>query len=108
MAAKVSPPGFSMDLWRISSRQPATAKTSTLVTQVKARTHEEMQHKVEELMQHCEGASRAGANGAKAKLAYALRAVESGTNVFIGHARHHIGDLLTGAVPCTRLILEEN
>ena len=81
---------------------------STLVTQVKARSHEEMQRKVAELMEHCEGASRAGANGAKAKLAYALRAVESGTNVFIGHARHHIGDLLTGKVPCTRLILEED
>ena len=81
---------------------------STLVTQVTATSREEMRQKVEELMDHCEGASRAGANGAKAKLAYALRAVENGTNVVIGHARHHIDDLLSGRVPCTRLILEEN
>ena len=81
---------------------------STLVTQVTAASREEMRQKVEELMGHCEGASRAGANGAKAKLAYALRAVENGTNVVIGHARHHIDDLLSGRVPCTRLILEEN
>ena len=32
-----------------------------------------------------------------------LRAVEEGTNVIIGHARYHIGDLLEGRVPCTRL-----
>ena len=81
---------------------------STLVTQVTATSRKEMRQKVEELMGHCEGASRAGANGAKAKLAYALRAVENGTNVVIGHARHHIDDLLSGRVPCTRLILEEN
>ena len=81
---------------------------TTLVTQVTATSREEMRQKVEELMKHCEGASRAGANGAKAKLAYALRAVENGTNVVIGHARHHIDDLLSGRVPCTRLILEEN
>ena len=81
---------------------------STLVTQVTATSRKEMRQKVEELMSHCEGASRAGANGAKAKLAYALRAVENGTNVVIGHARHHIDDLLSGRVPCTRLILEEN
>ncbi|MBP3540811.1 MAG: uridylate kinase [Clostridia bacterium] len=81
---------------------------STLVTQLTATSRKEMRQKVEELMGHCEGASRAGANGAKAKLAYALRAVENGTNVVIGHARHHIDDLLSGRVPCTRLILEEN
>lgn len=54
-------------------------------------------------MGHCNGASRRGANGARAKLAFALRAVEHGTNVVIGHARYHIGDLLSGRVPCTRL-----
>ena len=55
------------------------------------------------LSTHCEGASRAGANGAKAKLAYALRAAEYGSRVIIGHARHHIGALLGGSVPCTHI-----
>ena len=59
--------------------------------------------RVTELMGHCSGASRTGANGARAKLAFAMRAVEHGTNVIIGHARYHITDLLAGRVPCTRL-----
>ena len=76
---------------------------STLVKLVTGASLEEVRAKVEELMEHCSGASRKGANGARAKLAFALRAVEHGTNVIIGHARYHIGDLLSGRVPCTRL-----
>lgn len=76
---------------------------STLVSLVTGGTIEEVRTQVAELMGHCSGASRSGANGARAKLAFAMRAVEHGTNVIIGHARHHIGELLTGRVPCTRL-----
>ncbi len=76
---------------------------STLVRLVTGDTIGDVRAKVAELMEHCNGASRKGANGARAKLAFALRAVEHGTNVVIGHARYHIGDLLTGRVPCTRL-----
>lgn len=75
----------------------------TLVELVSGRNIEEVRMRVTELMAHCSGASRSGANGARAKLAYALRAVEHGTSVIIGHARHHIGELLEGRVPCTRL-----
>lgn len=76
---------------------------TTLVREVGGANVEEMRQKVLELMEHCNGASRKGANGAKAKLAYALRAAEKGTTVIIGHARNRLGDLLTGAVPCTRI-----
>ena len=75
----------------------------TLVRLVTGDTLEDVRRKVSALMGHCSGASRAGANGARAKLAFALRAVEEGANVIIGHARYHIGDLLAGKVPCTRL-----
>ena len=76
---------------------------STLVKLVTGDTIEEVRAKVDDLMAHCQGASRAGANGAGAKLAFAMRAVEEGANVVIGHARYHIADLLSGRVPCTRL-----
>lgn len=76
---------------------------STLVKLVTGDTVDEVRAGVEELMEHCKGASRAGANGAGAKLAFAMRAVEAGANVVIGHARYHIADLLAGRVPCTRL-----
>ena len=83
---------------------------STLVKLVSGSTLAEVRTKVSELMGHCSGASRKGANGARAKLAFALRAGEHGTNVIIGHARYHIADLLAGRVPCTRLgvNVEEN
>ena len=83
---------------------------STLVRLVTGSTIEEVRQRTEVLMQHCIGASRAGANGARAKLAFALRAVEHGTNVIIGHARYNISDLMAGRVPCTRLGvgMEEN
>ena len=45
----------------------------------------------------------AGANGARAKLEYALSCVKGGTTVIIGHARHHLSDLTEGRVPCTRI-----
>lgn len=76
---------------------------STLVELVTGDTIESVRAQVAALMSHCVGASRSGANGARAKLAFALRAVEHGTNVMIGHARHHISELLRGEVPCTRL-----
>lgn len=75
----------------------------TLVRLVTGATLADVRIRVSELMGHCAGASRAGANGAKAKLAFAMRAVEEGANVIIGHARYHIGDLMAGRVPCTRL-----
>jgi glutamate 5-kinase len=49
----------------------------------------------------CIGASRAGANGAKAKLTFIKEPVKQGTQVIIGHARHSIKDLLMGNVPRT-------
>ena len=82
------------------------ADPSTLVRDVLARTPEELEKKVRELQQHCSGASRAGANGAHAKLEYALGPAMNGTTVIIGHGRHRISDLTEGRVPCTRISLE--
>jgi len=76
---------------------------STLVREVFAADIESLKAKVKELRTHCKGASRKGAGGADAKLAYALRAAESGSRVVIGHARHHIADLISGKIPCTHI-----
>lgn len=51
---------------------------STLVREVSADSVEELRDKVNELRTHCKGASRSGANGAGAKLEYALRCAEKG------------------------------
>ena len=78
----------------------------TLIRDVEARTPEEMERKIRELQTYCMGASRAGANGAYAKLEYALGPAMRGTTVIIGHGRHRISDLVEGRVPCTRIGVE--
>ena len=78
---------------------------STLVEEVYAPTIEDLRQKVQQLRSHCRGASRKGAGGADAKLAYALRAVENGSHVIIANARHHIADLISGKIPCTHISL---
>lgn len=76
---------------------------STLVRDVFAPDIEGLTEQITELRKSCRGASRIGAGGADAKLAYALRAARSGSRVIIGHARHHIADLIAGTIPCTHI-----
>ena len=78
-------------------------KPETLVRDVLGKSVEEVSAQVRALQENCIGASRVGANGARAKLEYALGCVQNGTTVIIGHARHRISDLVEGRVPCTRI-----
>ena len=79
---------------------------STLVRDVLAKDAQELERRVRALQENCVGASRAGANGAHAKLEYALAPALRGTTVIIGHGRHRISDLVEGRVPCTRIGIE--
>ncbi len=81
------------------------ADPTTLVREISAPTPEALAISVREWQTHCVGASRAGANGAKAKLEYALRSVLKGTEVIIGNARHSLAALQSGAAPCTRIFI---
>ena len=76
---------------------------ATLVREVLGKDAQELTALVRALQSNCQGASRAGANGARAKLEYALSTAVKGTTVIIGHARHHLSDLVDGKVPCTRI-----
>ena len=82
-------------------------KPETLVRDVIGKSFEDVERQVRKLQEGCIGASRSGANGARAKLEYALGCVRGGTTVIIGHARHHLSDLTEGRVPCTRIGVEE-
>lgn len=79
------------------------ADPGTLVTDVAADSPEALIEKVRLLQRSCVGASRAGANGARAKLEYAIRPAIRGATVVIGHARHGVNALLEGRVPHTRI-----
>ena len=80
--------------------------SGTLVRDVVGPDLESVEKQVRKLQESCIGASREGANGARAKLEYALQCVRGGTRVIIGHARHHLSDLVEGRVPCTRIGVE--
>ncbi|MBQ4074492.1 MAG: uridylate kinase [Clostridia bacterium] len=76
---------------------------STLVKEIYAPDAEKLEEAVRNWQHHCIGASRAGANGARAKLEYALRSARTGVEVIIAHARHPIAGILSGKVDCTRI-----
>ncbi len=76
---------------------------STLVREVTGRNTDEVLRNIAILQQSCVGASRPGANGAYAKLAFAAGPVSRGTTVIIGHARHPLNALLDGTAPATRI-----
>jgi len=76
---------------------------STLVREVGGKCVDEVLGNIRKLQQSCQGASRPGANGAYAKLAFAAGTVAKGTTVIIGHAQHKINALLDGTAPATRI-----
>ena len=76
---------------------------SSLITEISAPTAGEVLEKIEKAKEGCKGASRAGANGAKAKLEYIKPCVEAGVKVLIASADRSIEEILTGKAPCTRI-----
>jgi glutamate 5-kinase len=76
---------------------------STLIEEITGDSVEELFSKIDEVINFCHGASRTGANGAKAKLLYAKKALEEGTTVIIAHARNRLSKILEGKVRCTTI-----
>lgn len=76
---------------------------STLISEISGSTVYEVLDNITECENYCNGASRAGANGAKAKLEYIKDAVKNGTVVFIASAKYPIKDILSGKAKSTRI-----
>ena len=74
----------------------------TLVPAVEGATADEVIAGLHELQKSCVGASRAGANGARAKLDFIQKPILDGTTVIIANARNRLSDVLSGA--CARTI----
>ncbi len=77
--------------------------SSTLIPFIGGKDVYEVLDNVNECENYCNGASRAGANGAKAKLEYVKDAVKIGTKVVIASARYKISDVLSGKAPSTMI-----
>lgn len=75
----------------------------TLINEISGKDVYEVLDNITECENYCNGASRAGANGAKAKLEYVKDAVKQGTFVIIASAKYSIKDLLSGKAKATRI-----
>jgi len=75
----------------------------SLVSEISGDSADEVCKKLDALQQQCHGASRAGANGAKAKLEYIKPCVQKGTKVIIASSKYSLNDILAGNTPATRI-----
>lgn len=75
--------------------------SSTLVERVEGKDADEVIAHVDELQNHCFGASRSGAGGAKSKLEFIKEPIRQGTTVMIANSRYRISDVLSGNCPRT-------
>lgn len=76
---------------------------STLIEEIAGKDSYELVDNIEYYKKFCEGASRKGANGAKAKLEYVKEAAAQGTEVLIANAKYTLKEILSGKVRCTKI-----
>jgi glutamate 5-kinase len=79
---------------------------STLIREISGRDPEELEANVAKAIACCDGASRAGAGGASAKLKYSLGPAKEGTYVYIARATYSISDILSGKAPSTHIYVK--
>lgn len=78
-------------------------RRETLVPVISGKDDRELLDNIDGYKQYCAGASRTGANGARAKLEYIKDAAAQGTTVFIANGKYSIAEVLGEKVPCTKI-----
>jgi len=74
---------------------------STLIKEIVGKDIYELLDNIDECQGMCNGNSRKGAGGAKAKLEYIKEPLKLGTNVIIASSRYSVNDILSGNAPRT-------
>lgn len=82
-----------------------SSNPSTLIREITGKTPESLEENVVQAIACCQGASRAGAQGAGAKLKFSIGPAKKGTHVYISHASNRIGDILSGKAASTHIHL---
>ncbi|HKL73997.1 MAG TPA: uridylate kinase [Clostridia bacterium] len=77
--------------------------SETLISHIQGKDVYELIQNIEHYQNYCDGASRQGANGARAKLEYIKEPVKNGTTVFIANSKYAIDDIITGKAPSTKI-----
>ncbi|MFA6865898.1 MAG: uridylate kinase [Clostridia bacterium] len=78
-------------------------KSNTLIREINGKDIYELIENVEQIQNYCNGASRKGANGAKAKLEYIKEPLKNGTIVFIANSKYYMKDIIEGKAPSTKI-----
>lgn len=78
---------------------------TTLIKEISGKDVYEVLENISACENYCDGTSRAGSNGAKAKLEYVKEAVKNGTKIIIASPKYSICDLLLGSAPATRIMV---
>lgn len=78
---------------------------STLIPRISGKDAYELLENIESLKKCCVGSSRAGANGARAKLEYVKEAAAQGTTVYIASAAYSISEILNERAPSTKICI---
>ena len=76
---------------------------TTLVKEICGKDVTETLQNVEVYQTYCDGASRTGAHGARAKLEYVKEPLKNGTTVYIANSKYSIEDILKGTAPSTKI-----
>ena len=79
---------------------------NSLVKEIAGANTEEVLSHIDYYQNYCDGASRKGANGARAKLEYVKEPVKNGTTVIIANSRYKISEILSGFAPSTKIIVK--
>lgn len=77
--------------------------SNTLVKEISGKDVYELVENIEHYQNYCDGASRVGASGARAKLEYIKEPVKNGTTVFIANSKYPLNDIIAGIAPSTRI-----
>lgn len=80
---------------------------STLVKTITGSNAEDVVANIEHYQNYCDGASRKGASGARAKLEYVKDSVRLGTTVFIANSKNRIADILSEKAPSTKIFISK-
>lgn len=75
--------------------------STSIIREVEGKDVYELLDHIDSLEKYCNGSSREGANGMKAKLKFLSEPVKQGTTVIIGSSKHRLKDLIEGNVDRT-------
>lgn len=74
---------------------------NSIVNEITGATVDELLQNIEYYQNFCDGSSRKGANGARAKLEYIKEPIKQGTTAIIANSKYKISDILSGNCPRT-------